>query len=358
MSEHDQNKSEEATAYKLEQARKKGMVPKSQELGMVVAVACCAGYLWVRGNQMGYQLSQLCARTFAEGAQLDGGGYALATWMGRLIAEAGRIVAPLVFISLGGALAATVIQIGIMFAPDALKVDLSRLNPMQGFKRLFSVQILIDAAKGCIKMIVYAGIAAMVVMEVSLAASHADMSALQVALTLKSGGLRLLSFILLAALVFAAIDQIIMRRMFAKKMRMSRHEIKQEIKQREGDPRIKQRRKQLQRELLQRSQSMRGVRGADVLVTNPTHIAIGLKYEPGKMNAPTVVAKGAGDFALRLRRLAFIYGVPIIEARSLAQRLYKKSLLEREIPGELYRDTAAVYLRVQRAGRHAQAVRA
>jgi len=353
MSEHDQNKSEEASAYKLAQARKKGMVPKSQELGMVFAVACCAGYLAVRGNQISHQLAHLSARSFAEAGNLSGGGRALIVWMGSLFAEAAHIMAPLIFISLGGALVATVIQIGFMFAPDALKVDLSRLNPVQGLKRIFSVQILIEAAKACAKMVVYVAIAAMIIADVARTVSHADTDALHLAIILKSSGLHLLWLFLLAALLFAAADQIIVRRMFAKKMRMSRHELKQEIKQREGDPRIKQRRKQLQRELLQRSQSMRGVRGADVLVTNPTHIAVGLKYEAGKMAAPVVVAKGAGDFALRLRRLAFIYGVPIIESRALARQLFKKSLLEREIPGELYRDTAMIYLRVQRAAKKA-----
>lgn len=348
MSETEQNKSEQATAYKLEQARKKGMVPKSQELGMVVAVACCAGYLVVRGNQVGYQLAQLCARILAEGIQLDGGGHALVIWMGAALAEAAHIIAPVIFICLGGALVATLVQIGFLFAPDALKADLTRLNPMQGLKRIFSMQMLIDAAKACFKMVVYCAIAVTAIAEIARTASHADMSPIHVIVALKFSSLRLLGFLLLAALIFAAIDQIIVRRMFAKKMRMSKHELKQEIKQREGDPRIKQKRKQLQRELLQRSQSMRGMRGADVVVTNPTHIAIGLKYEPGKMAAPIVVAKGAGEFALRLRRLAFIYGVPIIEARSLARQLYKKTLLEREIPGELYRDTAAVYLHVQR----------
>lgn len=348
MSEHEQNKSEQATAYKLEQARKKGMVPKSQELGMVVTVACCAGYLLVRGNQMGRQLAQLCARIFAEGSQLDGGGHALIAWMGMAFVEATRIVAPMIFISLGGALIATVAQIGLLFAPVALKADLSRLNPMQGIKRIFSMQMLIDAAKACFKMVVYCAIAFTVIAEIARTASHADMNPIQLIGMLKSSGLRLLGFLLLAALVFAAIDQIVVRRMFAKKMRMSKYELKQEIKQREGDPRIKQKRKQLQRELLQRSQSMRDMRGADVVVTNPTHIAVGLKYEPGKMAAPTVVARGAGEFALRLRRLAFIYGVPIIEARTLARQLYRNTALEREIPADLYRDTAAVYLRVQR----------
>ncbi len=120
--------------------------------------------------------------------------------------------------------------------------------------------------------------------------------------------------------------------MFARKMRMSRHEQKQEVKQREGDPRIKQRRKQLQRELLQRSKSMRSIRGADVLVTNPTHYAVGLKYEPGTMAAPQVVAKGAGEFALRLKKLAFIYGIPIVESRAIARQLYHKAAMEQEIP--------------------------
>ncbi|KGB98786.1 EscU/YscU/HrcU family type III secretion system export apparatus switch protein [Burkholderia cepacia] len=349
MSDTDQNKSEEATAYKLAQARKKGMVPRSQDLGIVVSLLCCSGYLWARGDQMAARFSALNARLLSEAGALTPGGNTLLVAIGRLISDAVHIVAPMVGIVMAGSLTAALMQTGFLFAPGALKADFSKLNPAQGFKRIFSMQTLVEAAKAFVKMAVYTAIAYTVIADTVITSVHAVSSAIALGAALKSTGLHLLFMFLSAAVVFAAVDQILVRRAFAKKMRMSRHEQKQEIKQREGDPRIKQRRKQLQRELLQRASSMRNMRGADVLVTNPTHYAVGLKYDPASMAAPEVVAKGAGDFAQRLKKLAFIYGVPVVESRAFARRLFHKAALEREVPSHLYSETAAVYLKARRA---------
>jgi flagellar biosynthesis protein FlhB len=243
----------------------------------------------------------------------------------------------------------SLMQTGLLFAPAALKVDMSRLNPAQGFKRMFSVRILIEAAKACFKLVVYGAITWTCIAGTVRSAVHTPLSAMALAQAMAARGLNLLGAMLIAAVVFALIDQVIVRRAFAKQMRMSRHELRQEHKQREGDPRIRQRRRQLQRELLQRASSMRNMRSADVLVTNPTHYAIGLQYEPATMAAPKLVARGSGDFAQRLKRLAFIYNVPVIESRALARQLFREGQFEREIPGQLYREAAAVYLRAKRA---------
>src|SRR5579863_178018 len=349
MSNSEQNKSEQATEYKLAQARKKGMLPRSQDLGIVVSLAAFAGYLWVRGDQMAARLAALSERSLSDAGTLAIGSHAVLIWLGSLMSRALDILLPLIGVAVGGALIAALAQTRFLFAPSAFKADFSRLNPAQGLKRLFSLQTLIDAAKACVKMIVYCAIAYLTVFAAVRTAPHSALQCRSLAATLGHSGLDLIANLLIAAAIFAAIDQIIVRRMFARQMRMSRHEVKQEYKQREGDPRIKQRRRQLQRELLQRASSMRGLRGADVLVTNPTHYAVGLKYEPASMSAPTLVARGAGNFALRLRKLAFIYGVPVIESPALARQLFHKTTLEREIPAHLFRETAAVYLRARRS---------
>lgn len=349
MSDTEQNKSEEATAYKLEQARKKGMVARSQELGMVVSLLGCAGYLSIWGNDLASRFATLSARALSDAGSFTAGGHALLTVMGSLLSQAALIVAPLIGIVTGAALISAVMQTGLVFAPAALKADFGKLNPAQGFKRVFSMHTLIEAFKACFKMVIYTGIIYVVIADLAVTTSHATLLPAKLAGTLLSSGLHLVFMLLAAAAVFAAIDQIIVRRAFARKMRMSRYEQKQEMKQREGDPRIKQRRKQLQRELLQRSRSMKAVRGADVIVTNPTHYAVGLKYDPARMSAPRVVAKGAGEFAQRLRKLAFIYGVPVIQAPPFARELYFKAALEREVPDKLYSQTAAIYLRARRA---------
>ncbi|MGH8038026.1 MAG: EscU/YscU/HrcU family type III secretion system export apparatus switch protein [Pseudomonas sp.] len=347
MSDSEQNKTEQATSYKLEQARKKGMVARSPDLGMVVALVFLASYISLRGSQLATELSTLCARAFAEAGMIHSSGNALLVWSGRLLVEGATAVAPLIATVLTGALLASLAQTGVIFAPAALKSDLSRLNPIQGVKRLFSLQLLLDAGKAFVKMAAYVAIAVLFICRSAQDLSHTALASRDIAGMIRSSGMDLLVLFLIAASIFAAIDQVIVRQMFARKMRMSRHEQKQEAKQREGDPRIKQRRRQLQRELLQRAKSMRSLRGADVLVTNPTHYAVGLKYDPTIMAAPAVVAKGAGDFALRLRKLAFIYGVPIIESRAVARQLYHKTALEQEVPGTLYRRTAEIYLKIR-----------
>jgi flagellar biosynthetic protein FlhB len=353
MSE-EQNKSEDASPYKLQQARKKGMVARSAELGMFIGMACCTAYLWLWGDAMALRLAQLCQRAFAASGAIGGGGHGLLVWSGSLASQAFGIVSPLAGLIALAAVAASVAQTGLLFAPAAIKPDLSRLNPAQSLKRIFSAQMLLEAAKACVKMAAYAAIAWWVVRREVASLAHTDLTAAALAATLRAASLRMLTALLAAALVFAAIDQILARRMFARKMRMSHHELKQEFRQREGDPRIKQRRKQLQRELLKRSQSMRGIRHADVVLTNPTHLAVGLRYDPSRMSAPMLVAKGSGDFALRLRKLAFVYGVPVVEAKSLARHIFRATLLDQEIPGHLYRETASVYLRIRR-GRKAVA---
>ncbi|RZF29094.1 EscU/YscU/HrcU family type III secretion system export apparatus switch protein [Paraburkholderia sp. UYCP14C] len=349
MSDTEQNKSEQATAYKLEQARKKGMVPRSQELGMVLSLLASTGYLSVWGGEMAARLSSLSARALSEAAALGASGGAMLVVAGTLLSQAAHVLAPLITIAMGSALLSAVMQTGFLFASGALKLDTSKLNPLQGFKRVFSMQTLIEAAKACFKMVVYVAIIRFTIVDAAVSLAHEDLSALRIAQTLLMSGIHLLFLLLAAASVFALIDQVLVRHAFAKKMRMSRYEQKQEMKQREGDPRIKQRRRQLQRELLQRSRSMKAVRSADVLVANPTHYAVGLKYDPSRMAAPHVVAKGAGDFALRLKKLAFVYGVPVIESPRFARALYFKAALDREVPGDLYRDTAAIYLQARRA---------
>ncbi len=144
------------------------------------------------------------------------------------------------------------------------------------------------------------------------------------------------------------IDQILARGQFLKKMRMDRRELRQEAREREGEPRLKQRRKQLHREFVKSSQSIRGLRSADVVITNPQHLALALRYQPGKSAAPIVVSMGANQLAQRLKRLAFLYGIPIFENRALARELYAKSMLDRQIPESCFKPVADIYNAMRR----------
>jgi flagellar biosynthesis protein FlhB len=348
MSDSELNKSEDASPYKLQQARRKGVVARSPELGLVLGAACAAAWLWARGDVMAARVAAISARSFATAGALSAGSGAVLHWSGSVLVETFRAVLPLVIAVLLGTLVANLAQVGFLFAPTALKADPSRLNPVEGLKKLFSVQVLIEALKTTLKVAVYGWLAWYTVhgMVTGLLQTEVGITALP-ALLLRAT-LHVLVPMIGAAVVFAAIDQVIVRRMFSRKMRMSKHEVKQEHRQREGDPRIKQRRKQLQRELLKRSRSMRGIRTADLVVANPTHLVVALRYEPATMAAPIVVAKGAGDFAMRLRKLAFIHGVPVVESKAFAREVFRVSDLDTEIPAPLYRAAAALYMHLRR----------
>jgi len=141
---------------------------------------------------------------------------------------------------------------------------------------------------------------------------------------------------------------LVSRRQFLKQMRMSRREVKREHRDREGDSRLKQRRKELHGQFAKTSQSLKGIRGADLVVVNPVHFAVALRYQPGVMEAPLVVSRGSHAVALRLRRLAFAYGVPVIVDPPLARRLFRASALSRPVPDALFRPVADIYLGLRR----------
>jgi flagellar biosynthetic protein FlhB len=240
-----------------------------------------------------------------------------------------------------------IVQTGLVFSTEPLRIDFGKLSPAKGFKRVFSLRMLIETGKNVLKLLTYGAIAAFVI-HGAQASFPTIVDASSLAGAMGHSALGLLSFFVAAAVVFAALDQLIVRRDFLKKMRMSRREVRREARDREGEPRMKQRRKQLHRQYALQSQSLRGVKGADVLITNPTHYAVALKYEAGAMVAPAVVSQGAHQFAQRLKRLAFLYGVVIVEDRLLARELFAKAALGAPIPEIHYKRVADIYLAMRR----------
>ncbi|WP_080431585.1 flagellar biosynthesis protein FlhB [Burkholderia ubonensis] len=348
MAEQDENRSEAATAYRLEQARKKGQLPKSQELGMLASLATCAVYLWGNGARIAEHIVTSSARALADIPGIARSPAAMSAWLCAVVLDLVRLIAPVTLLSMGVGLLVTALQTRFLFAPAALRADFSRLNPIQGLRRVASLQTLFELARTLVKMVVYSLIAWFCIVPVIQSASHTWLTPRRLGELMQATGLNLLTRLLIAAAVFAVIDFAVVHRVFARKMRMSRHEVKQEYKQREGDPRIKSQRRKIRRELVQHTRSLRRVREADVLITNPTHYAIGLKYLPSRMSAPMVIAKGAGDLAQRLKKIAFVYGVPVIESPSLARQIFRETRIDQEISADSYRETASIYLRMRR----------
>ncbi|WP_157215392.1 EscU/YscU/HrcU family type III secretion system export apparatus switch protein [Flavisphingomonas formosensis] len=348
MEETEQDKSEAATPFKLDQARRKGTVARGMDLGFLTGLATFLAYMWMTGPALWASLSEMMRRALVSAPGLADDPHAAAAAAGMLVQMIWRPVAALAGAVLLVVLLFEILQTGIVFSSQPLKPDFNRLNPIQGLKRLFTFKLLIETAKNALKLFVYALVGWLVI---RWAVRNRADEALGLGLLLARTGLRLLAAFALTAIFFAVLDQIINRRAFAKRMRMSRREVKREARDREGEPRLKQKRKQLHAEFVKMSTSLRAIRDADVLIVNPRHVAVALRYDPRQMAAPQVVSLGTDRLALRLKRLAFLYGIPVVEDRELARALLKGSALGRPIPEANFRPVAAVYNRLQKQGR-------
>ncbi|AHE55662.1 EscU/YscU/HrcU family type III secretion system export apparatus switch protein [Sphingomonas sanxanigenens] len=338
--ESEQDKSELPSQHKLRKAREQGQVARGMDLGFFATLAAGLLVFWLSGERFVEAMARAMREAFVGTSSPDRGAI-LHTISGTAVDVMGPVLtlAASVF---GVALLLELIQTGVVFSAKPLKPDFSKLNPAKGLKRIFSMRMLIETAKNVVKLAVYATVAWMVIDQVRMHVL-AMPDAFHLAAELHHTGLRLLAWFTLIALLFVVFDQLIVRRDFTKKMRMSRREVRREHREREGEPRLKQRRKQLHAEFVKLSQSLRGIRGADMLVVNPIHYAVALRYDRNRDTAPLIVARGSNAIALRLRRLAFLHGVIIIEDPVLARALFRRGALDRMIPEDLYRPVAAHY---------------
>jgi flagellar biosynthetic protein FlhB len=348
MDQGEQDKSEHATPFKLKRARDKGQVARGMDLGFLTALAALLLYLWIAGPGLGGSIADASRDAIVTAPSIVGGPSELYALAGHMF---GAVMRPL--LALGIAIFLTVLlfeflQTGIVFSAQPLKPDFSRLNPAKGLKRIFSKRMLVETLKNILKFAVYAAIA-------WLAGRHALASylghvgdAAGLAEAMFAALLSLTGWFVLAAAGFAALDQLLVRRDFGKNMRMSRRELRREAREREGEPRQKQRRKQLHAEFVKASRSLRGVKDADVVVTNPTHYAVALRYDAAEMAAPQVASRGAGDLARRIKALAIRSNVILVEDPPLARALYRRAALDAPIPETLYPQVAALYNRLRR----------
>lgn len=348
MDQTEQDKSEQATPFKLKRAREKGQVARGMDLGFCVGLAVLLLYLWIAGAGLGGDIARASRDAIVTAPSVVGGQSELFALTGHIFAA---VLKPLLIFAVAVFLTALlfeILQTGIVFSAQPLKPDFSRLNPAKGLKRVFSKRMLVETLKNILKFAVYTAITWLEIRRAldDYATNVGDAAGLAQAMF--GAGLRLLAWFLLAALCFAALDQLLVRREFGKNMRMSRRELRREHRDREGEPRQKQKRKQLHAEFVQASQSLRGVKGADVVIANPTHYAVALRYNSASMAAPQIVSRGAGDLARRIRQLAFRCNVIVVEDKALARALHRRAALDMPVPEALYQQVAAVYNRIRR----------
>ena len=339
--ENHQERSERPTAKRLQKARQEGHIPRSPELSAAAVLLVAAGGLHFLGGSIGARLCDVMRSglSLSPGEAVDPG-VALSAAAGELL-RAGLVCAPVLGLTLIAALVAPLALGGWNLSLAALAPNFSRLDPIAGFGRFFSAQGAVELAKAFGKFLVVATVAVAVLRKQSpqllalaaapLPAAIAQAAALACdALLAVSGGLALI----------AAIDVPWQLRQYSHKLSMTRGEIREEMKEAEGAPEVRGRIRRAQRELARR-RMMHEVPKADVLVVNPTHFAVALRYEE-RMRAPRVVAKGTDLIAARIRAIATEHSVPIFEAPPLARALYHNVEIGSEIPASLYVAVAQV----------------
>ncbi len=335
-------RTEEPSPKRLQDARERGQVPRSRELTNFATMIGGSAMLAAIGGALATQLSQMMRRGLVIDPQsLRDTGSMLST-LGDACVSALTVLLPLFGALIGLVLLASVVLGGWNFSPQALAPDFTRLSPLAGLKRLFGLRGASELGKALLKCAVVGGVCAAVVswtFRDVLALAHMEPRAA----IGRGAGLVSWSFVWLCAslALVAMVDVPLQLFQFKRSLRMTRQELRDEAKESDGRPETKQRIRQMQQSLARR-RMMHKVPTADVVIVNPTHFAVALKYDPKKMRAPRVLAKGVDLVAQNIRRIAEEHRVPVFESPKLARALYRSTDLDKEIPAGLYVAVAQV----------------
>jgi len=340
--ESDVEKTEDPTPHKREKARKEGQIPRSKELTSVMMLLVGWALMFSSGSYLVRGLSQL----LSEGLRFDISAAIEANrmfyQMDNLFGIAMKAVLPFMLGLYITGIASPLLLGGLNLSAKSIKVDLKRISPVAGFKRLLSKQVLSELLKGVLKVTLVGCAGALFFY---LNKSYFIQLVNQSAVGALRDAMMLILYALLTVILFlipvAGYDVFYQIMSNLKKLRMSRQEIRDEFKQQEGDPQVKGRIRQLQRAAA-RGRMMADVPDADVIVNNPTHYSVALSYKENGMSAPVVLAKGAGEVALRIRELGKEHGIPSLEAPPLARALYRHCEPGEQIPVTLYSAVAEV----------------
>lgn len=338
----DLEKTEQPSARRLEQAREEGQVPQSRELSTFLVTITGVATLWLLGGWFAERMFMLIRRGFAFEREAAFDHTILLDRLQDILGGALITMLPLFFALLIAAVAGPIMLGGMVFSPKALGLKFERMNPIKGFGRMFSVHGLVEMVKAMLKALLVGGIGALVLWRSRDHIFDLMTEPLEVAMPDFADTVLWTTLLIAASLgLLALLDVPFQLWQYQKKLRMTKEEVKRENKEQEGDPQIKGRIRAAQREMARR-RMMAAVPEADVVVTNPTHFSVALKYDAAKMGAPIVVAKGRGDVALKIREIAREHDVPLLEAPPLARALYAHCELEQAIPGALYTAVAEV----------------
>lgn len=338
----DEEKTESPTAHRLEKAREEGQIPRSRELTSVLMVLIGLMILWLGGENMARQLSTMVSAGLHFDHGIISDDKQIVRHISALISQAIWALLPVLAGLVVVAIAAPMLLGGLVISGKAIKFDFGKMNPIKGLGRMVSAQAWSELLKGILKAILVGCVTGWYLhshwSDMLHLLTESPFDALHHALNMIAiCGL----LILLGLIPMVAYDVVWQLYSYYKNLRMTRQDIRDEYKQQEGDPHVKGRIRQQMRAAAQR-RMMADIPKADVIVTNPTHYSVALQYDEKKMSAPKVVAKGAGDIALRIREIGKEHRIPVLEAPPLARALYRHSEIGQHIPGALYGAVAEV----------------
>ena len=344
MSENEQagEKTELPTEKRLREAREQGNIPRSRELATAAVFVAAVLALYAMAGSMGNSARQWMKAALSPEVGLLNTPNALFGHAGWMLLKLMLAFSPLIVVCLAAGMIAPALMGGLQFSNKALMPDLKRMNPLTGIKRLVGAEALAELVKSMLRVAFVGTAAGLCIWQ------GADGLRGLLHLPLESAIGRGLGFTLKLLLatagamaLLAAIDAPYQKWNWLRKLKMTRQQLREEMKESDGSPEVKGRIRQMQHQMSQR-RMMEDVPKADVIVVNPTHYAVALKYQAGQMGAPTVVAKGVDELAMRIREVADAHRIAIVSAPPLARALYREGQLGREIPVRLYAAVAQI----------------
>jgi len=342
-----QQKTEQPTPRRLQEARRRGQVARSSDLNGALSLLAVVIFFYLFKDHLLLSMQRYLSHYLANFFQKSSLDNPLEALTSSALYFFWLMLPLIVLVTLVG-IFINIIQVGFVFSPEAARFKWDRLNPAAGFQRVFSTRGLLELVKSVIKLAALGGLTYWLVKGYLPGIMVVEQG--NPGRTLSDGAqfiLLVLGYGSLAYLALALLDYLHRRHEHVRELRMSRQEVKDELKQTEGDPLLKSRLRERQRQI-SLNRMIQEVPRATVVVTNPSHLAVALRYEQGKMNAPVVTAKGAGYWAERIKELARENRIPVIENREVARFLYRGVEVGREIPGEVYQAVAEILAVVYR----------
>ncbi|MGD8944692.1 MAG: flagellar biosynthesis protein FlhB [Desulfobacterales bacterium] len=344
-----QERTEKATGKRRQEARRKGQVAQSRELPSVAILLTAMGFFYFAGTWMFWNMSEVVSGIYQQLDTLRIDAVPdVSAFSTVIFKKVFNLLIPFFAAVMIAGLAANIGQIGFEMHSEPMRPKLGKFNPISGLKKLVSLKALVELVKSILKILIVGLIAVAVVKkEMTKFPALMQQEVFDILVYIGKGAFEIFFYVCLALIILAVLDYVYQRWQYEENLKMTKQEVKDERKQTEGDPKVKGRIRKAQLEMAAR-RMMAAVPDADVVITNPVHLAVALKFDAEQMVAPTVVAKGAGAVAEKIKDIAHEHQVPIVEDKPLAQALHKMVEIGEFIPVELYRAVAEVLAYVYR----------